>query len=82
LTALRAAHQVRTFGEATYGFTTGNVPFVLPNGYALLITTSELVDAKGQRLIGKIAPDEPVEGSGAALEAAAAWLKRQCATPR
>jgi C-terminal processing protease CtpA/Prc len=56
LTALRAAPQVRSFGETTYGFTTGNVPFALPYGYALGITVSELADAKGQRVMGKISP--------------------------
>jgi C-terminal processing protease CtpA/Prc len=82
LTALRAAPQVRSFGEATHGFTTGNVPFALPNGYALVITISELADAKGQRVIGKIAPDQPIPGTDAALEAATQWLTQRCAQGR
>ena len=82
LTALRAAPQVRSFGEETHGFTTGNVPFALPNGYALVITVSELADAKGQRVIGKMAPDVPITGTDAALTAATQWLTQRCAQGR
>ena len=82
LTALRATPQVRTFVGATYGSTTGNVPSAVPNGYALAITISELADAKGQRVIGKIAPDEPIAAADAALEAATRWLAQRCAQGR
>jgi hypothetical protein len=58
------------------------VPVVLPNGDALVITTSQLADAKGQLIVGKIAPDELIAASDAALGAATDWLRQRCAGPR
>ncbi len=83
--AFRGRPNTRSFGAATGGYTTGNARFVLPDGSALLLTTSVYVDRTGRKYGAEVVPDEPVpsattylpsDSSDAALRAATAWLQR------
>lgn len=78
LVALRSAAKVRTFGKPTAGLTTGNVPFELPNGGAIAITTSRLLDSRGMEVTGAVEPDQFERDYGSARHAAAAWLRSLC----
>jgi carboxyl-terminal processing protease len=48
----------RFFGEATYGFTTGNIGVPLEDKAILVITSSEMAD-RNAKTYAKIRPDEP-----------------------
>jgi hypothetical protein len=79
--AFRGRPRTRSFGAPTAGLTTGNARFVLPDGAAILLTTSVYVDRTGTRYGAKVVPDQPVANEpGAAgdatLDAAVAWLRQ------
>lgn len=84
--AFRGRPNTRSFGAATAGFTTGNARFLLPDGSAMLLTTSVYVDRTGTRYGGVVVPDEVIPGAVAdaeskpedddTLRAATAWLQR------
>jgi C-terminal processing protease CtpA/Prc len=66
---------VRSYGTATYGFSTGNESFQLPDGARLLITGARFADRTGTIYDGPVPPDVPV-ADGDALSVALAGLAR------
>lgn len=84
--AFRARGDVRFFGEATWGLSTANAPFLLGDGAVIFLTVSTMADRSGTVYGGELLPDEPVvgektgdPGTDAALRAALEWLSaRSC----
>jgi carboxyl-terminal processing protease len=67
------------FGEPTYGVSTNNSAYPLPDGAILYLTNGVFFDRTGQRNGGKIEPDIKVSAaiipkSDLALDAALAWM--------
>ena len=82
--AFRGRPRTRSFGAPTAGLTTGNARYVLPDGAAILLTTSVYVDRTGTRYGATVVPDQPVASEpGAAtdltLAAAVTWLEQASA---
>ena len=73
--AFRGLGGVRSYGAATYGFSTGNESFRLPDGARLLITGVRFADRTGYVYGGPLPPDVPA-ADGDALEVALAGLAR------
>lgn len=69
----------RSFGQATAGYTTGNVPVPLSNGGLLALTTARVLTSTGMVVQGPLTPDSPTEGD--ALPAASRWLESGCRRP-
>ncbi|MFA9414523.1 MULTISPECIES: S41 family peptidase [unclassified Streptococcus] len=67
--------RARFFGQATAGYTTGNLPVYLYDGASLVITTSKLVNRKGQTYDN--APIQPDVLTDKAQEEAVKWLEKQ-----
>jgi len=67
----------RFFGQTTGGYTTGNSMFKLPNHARLFLASSYSADRNRKKYTGKIVPDEIVEGTQDALDAALVWIKKQ-----
>ncbi|MGT2896217.1 S41 family peptidase [Streptococcus entericus] len=65
--------RARFFGQATAGYTTGNLPVYLYDGASLVITTSKLVNRKGQTYDNT--PIQPDVLTEQAQEKAIAWLQ-------
>ncbi|MFC5284785.1 S41 family peptidase [Pedobacter alpinus] len=69
---------LKTFGQATGGYTTGNRIFRLSNGTALVLATSLTADRNKKRYLSSIMPDVVVEktkdDTDAELKAAENWL--------
>lgn len=79
--ALIGRKDVRVFGSASAGLTTGNKVYPLPDGAALVLTEVSVRDRAGRDYSGPIVPDEqiaPSEAEGAAVQ----WLEKRCATGR
>ena len=79
--SFRGRPRTRSFGQPTAGLTTGNEMYGLPDGGALLLTTSVYVDRTGRRYGASVPPDESVgQPAGGAisrdetLERAKKWL--------
>jgi carboxyl-terminal processing protease len=68
---------VRTFGEATAGLTTGNVMRPMPDGALLVVTSTYARDRTGKDYQGSIEPDVAVEKS-TAQKSALLWLEESC----
>lgn len=91
LVTFRGRPNTRSFGEATYGVPTGNVPVELSDGALLVLTEFMDVDRTGQAYDAPIPPDVPVTSSrplrgtdkDVVMEAGAAWLAEQpaCTAP-
>lgn len=76
----------RSFGTPTWGLTTGNRPFFLPDGAVLNLATTVEGDRTGRLYGGKLVPDEPtgafvtdprtatIDG---AMRAAMTWIEAQ-----
>jgi len=82
--ALRGEPKARTFGQKTYGATTGNVVTALPDGATLLLTTSRYAIGDGPPLRGPLLPDVPAQvgdSSDATLRQAVSWAARDCPVP-
>lgn len=71
--AFRGRPNTRSFGQPTYGVSTGNSGFTLPDGSLLMLTTSVQADRTGQVYGGALEPDERV-ADDEALAAATRWL--------
>ncbi|MBD9470819.1 S41 family peptidase [Pseudoxanthomonas sp. PXM01] len=67
---------VRFFGQPTRGLTTANQTIRLANGGMVGLTTAYILDRKGAVHHGAVLPDEVTDQP---LQAARAWLVRQCA---
>lgn len=84
--AFRARGDARSFGEATWGVSTANAPFLLRDGAVIFLTVSTMADRSGTVYGEELRPDEPVSGdktgdpgSDAVLRAAMDWLStRSC----
>ena len=80
LVAFLGRPSTRVLGTATYGVATGPTKFLLPDGAALVITTSVAQDRMGRVYETEIAPDErivdllPDDENDDVLTAASAWL--------
>lgn len=76
--AFHGRPQARSFGQPTFGQSTSNATYALPDGSRIAVTTAVDVDRKGVAFGGKLQPDEPVApddgGGDRALAAAMAWL--------
>ncbi|MDQ6737425.1 MAG: S41 family peptidase [Gemmatimonadota bacterium] len=82
LLAFLGRPDVRSFGDSTAGYTSGNSNVALPDGATMIITSSYPRDRMGRTYPLRIAPDEllPASDSGAGdapLNRAVAWLHRQ-----
>ena len=81
--AFRGRPEARSFGEATFGVSTGNRGFRLEDGALMFVTASRFADRSGTVYGGKLIPDETVT-TAQALPAATAWLQAhaRCRTMR
>jgi len=76
LVALMGEERVRTFGQASYGMSTANKVYWLPDGAMLLLTEMRYALADGPVFRGGIAPMQPApkgEPVEASLRTAAEW---------
>ena len=74
--------RTRSFGQPTWGLTTGNGSFDLPDGSQMFIASTHMADRSGKIYTGPIVPDVVVktstDGKGyVVLDAAIDWLKSQ-----
>ena len=74
--AFRGRSGARFYGGASYGFSTGNESFRLPDGALLVITSARFADRTGAVHQGPLLPDVPTAGPDA-LGAALTGLGRQ-----
>ncbi len=69
----------RFFGEPSWGISTGNGEFDLPDDAKIYLTSTIMADRNGKKYGGKIIPDVVVEDEGKnkekTLEAAIGWIK-------
>ncbi len=81
--AFRGRPDSRSFGEPTFGVSTGNRGFRLEDGALMFVTASRFADRDGRVYGGKVVPDDAVSASQA-LPTAAAWLQAhaRCRTMR
>jgi len=82
--AFRERPGARSFGEATWGVSTGNAAFPLNDGSVIFLTVATMVDREGTVYGGALVPDIAVAGSktgdpatDAVLSAALQWLDAQ-----
>lgn len=73
--------QTRTFGQASWGLTTGNGAFDLSDGARMMVASTRMADRKSRIFYGRISPDEVVEiqgqhGEDLVLKKAIEWLKK------
>ena len=71
----------KLFGEPTYGATTANTDFTLPDGALMLVMTGMQTDRSGHEYGGKIYPDVTVKDdeqtkTDEAVDTAAKWLRK------
>ena len=74
--------RTRSFGQATWGLTTGNGQFALSDGAQMFLASTTMGDRNGKLFHGAVVPDEVVEQPAdwkydSALDAALVWLKAQ-----
>ncbi len=72
--AFRGRPDTKSFGQSTYGVSSGNEGFPLSDGAFIYLTTSVFADRTGVRYGQEIVPDTVVSES---REAAATWLLEQ-----
>jgi len=73
--AFRGRPNTRSFGGTTCGLSTANSGFRLSDGATLQLTVSLMADRIGTRYGIPLVPDEIVEGDGAVVQRAIAWLR-------
>jgi len=73
--AFRGRPNARSFGGATCGLSTANSGFRLSDGATLQLTVSLMADRTGTRYGIPLTPDETVDGDGAVVQRAIAWLR-------
>ncbi|MDX1408193.1 MAG: S41 family peptidase, partial [Saprospiraceae bacterium] len=72
--------RTRSFGQPTWGLTTGNGAFDLPDGARMMLASTVMCDRTGRCYEGPVVPDVEVpvvEGKDAVLEAALHWLEQE-----
>lgn len=79
LTAIAFEGRPRTqfFGEPSFGLTTGNVAFTLPDNMHIAVTTVKALDRRHHTYRVAVVPDIETEPGAATDRAALAWLRRQ-----
>lgn len=70
--ALRSVPDARSFGAPTYGLTSYNEAFTLPNGWAVRLTTGVYADTAGHTYVN--VPLRPDATTPAPMETALRWL--------
>lgn len=82
--AFRQREGARSFGEATWGVSTGNAAFPLNDGSVIFLTVATMADRTGTVYGGALVPDDEVAGSKTGdpatddvLSAALQWLDAQ-----
>ena len=82
--AFRGHERSRSFGEATWGVSTGNAAFPLSDGSVIFLTVATMVDRDGNVYGGPLTPDVLVSGettgdpmTDPVLAAALAWIDGQ-----
>lgn len=75
--AFRAQPNSRSFGMATAGYSTGNVPVTLVDGSTLLLTNVVMQDRRGVGDGQRIIPDVTATDANDALRLAQEWLLQQ-----
>lgn len=81
--SFRGRPATRFFGQPTAGFTTGNIPILLPDSAAINLTVSAEADRAGTVYDGPILPDSSVadrageEAGDPVITAAVSWVARQ-----
>lgn len=80
--AFRGRPATRSFGQASAGYSTANVPTRLPDGSILLLTGSVSVDRNLKGDGGNLQPDVTVSNAADAEQSARNWLlaQPQCRT--
>ncbi len=80
--AFRGRPEARSFGSATFGVSTANTGFALPDGAVIFLTVAWMADRSGTVYGGRVEPDEAVSGTktglraaDAPLDAALTWLE-------
>jgi hypothetical protein len=72
--------QTRLFGEPTWGLTTGNGAYDLPDGARMMLASTVMADRTGKLYRGPIIPDTHIAGNkdkDAVIDAALLWLQQQ-----
>jgi C-terminal processing protease CtpA/Prc len=74
--------RTKSFGQPTWGLTTGNGSFDLPDGSQMFIASTHMVDRNGKIYTGPVVPDVVIKTNSdykkdIVLEAAIEWLKTQ-----
>lgn len=74
--------RTRSFGQPTFGLTTGNGQFALPDGAQMFLASTIMGDRNGRLFHGPLLPDEQVDQPAdwkydATLDAGLTWLKAQ-----
>jgi hypothetical protein len=72
----------KSFGQPTWGLTTGNGSFDLPDGSQMFIASTHMVDRNGKIYTGPVIPDvvvktSPDDKNNVVLDNAMEWLKTQ-----
>lgn len=71
--------KTKSFGQPSFGLTTGNGMFLLPDGSYLFLASTRMMDRSGKVYSGKIVPNErtgiPTPENDSTLIAAIKWLK-------
>lgn len=73
--------QTRLFGQATWGLTTGNGDFELPDGARIFLASTIYSDRNGNQFHGPIVPDvliesDPKAAQDSVMTAAVKWIHR------
>lgn len=73
--------KTRLFGQPTWGLTTGNGNFDLPDGARMMLASTIMADRNGKRFFGPVPPDMPVtpgniDGKDPVMQAALNWVSR------
>lgn len=74
--------RTRSFGQPTWGLTTGNGNYDMPDGARIFLASTIMANRSGRKLEGPIVPDEIIGPNSnvtkdTALEAALDWLRDQ-----
>ncbi|GAB5553191.1 MAG: hypothetical protein Sapg2KO_27820 [Saprospiraceae bacterium] len=73
--------KTQSFGQASFGLTTGNSEMALPDGSYLFLAATRMADRNGKIYKGSILPDFPIEVSSSdkdlTLKKARDWLDQQ-----
>lgn len=73
-----ANQNTRSFGKSTWGLTTGNGSFALPDGSQIYLASTIMADRTGKLYPHGISPDEPVTGkTEEMIQAATKWILSQ-----